>query len=643
MGAERSAARRRQHVAESPRATVVQVARVVSVLFVVLAVAHVLNLTGGARVALVALTLAFSVAAAGVAVAAARRLVPRHLLEPALTAVVALPVVHSLVHVAVTGFLRQTIVLMLTVVGMGAVVTSRRVLVALVGPALAVWLVVVALGPQRELAVVEPFVLGLALAAYMAYVVHGVRARAERSLREGAAQLDAQVAELTAARERVEASEQRYHGVFEDSPVGIGLADEHGHFVEVNHALATLLGRSPEELFGRSSREFTHVDDLAMHGRAQQLLAASEDGVLRVEKRYRRPDGELVWAWLTITAVPGPQGQQWTLAHVQDVTDRKQAELELQHSREDLAAVADVARCGQSGLDPRPVVVEAVKRLAGAHSVALAEADGDDLLVTASAGIPTDGTRIARTATSASVHAFNHGERVFIPDITDNPLVNPALAELTGTRSTLVEPVRSDGVVVAVLVVGWTHPVTSLEDRAAAVVGTIADETGAALTAQVLRSQLQSLATTDPLTGLVNRRGWYERLQLLTAQSRRTGEPLTLALADLDHFKAYNDEFGHETGDQLLRAFADASARVLREVDVVARWGGEEFAIALPGCDAEQAVQALDRLRLAVPGAQTCSFGIATWDTAETVTAGLKRADDALYRAKAAGRNRIAS
>jgi diguanylate cyclase (GGDEF)-like protein len=222
-------------------------------------------------------------------------------------------------------------------------------------------------------------------------------------------------------------------------------------------------------------------------------------------------------------------------------------------------------------------------------------------------------------------------------------LASSTLADLSGTRAVLLEPVMSSGRVVAVLAIGWTEPVGQLDQRLAGLVTTLADEASAALSAAVLREQLESLATTDPLTGLANRRGWYEQLQVLSADARRHGDLLTLAIADLDHFKTYNDTFGHEAGDLLLREFADVTVELLREGDLLARWGGEEFAIALPGSDEPDAAAALERLRLSVPGGQTCSFGLATWDGVESLTSCLARADQALYRAKSNGRNQVAS
>jgi diguanylate cyclase (GGDEF)-like protein len=324
---------------------------------------------------------------------------------------------------------------------------------------------------------------------------------------------------------------------------------------------------------------------------------------------------------------------------VHDILGRTQRRLRRVH--DDLDAVAEVARCGRSGQDPRPVVLSAVVRLAGASAAAWVEPDGGDLVAVLGEGTVSE-VRLPLDSTCATTTCWATGARVFLSDTASSDLGRSKLVELTGSISTLDEPVLHDGQVLAVLVVGWSQRVHRLEDHAVSVVSTLAAEAGAALAATRLRAQLEALATTDPMTGLANRRGWQQRVGDLATLSVRTGQPLTLALADLDHFKRYNDTHGHDAGDALLKTFAGTATSMLRDVDVIARWGGEEFAIALPGSDESAATVALDRLRQAVPEGQTCSFGIATWDGTETVAACLARADAALYRAKAAGRDRVA-
>jgi diguanylate cyclase (GGDEF)-like protein len=313
----------------------------------------------------------------------------------------------------------------------------------------------------------------------------------------------------------------------------------------------------------------------------------------------------------------------------------------LRSVRDDYDAVAAVARCGRAGEDPRPVVLEAILRLAGAVSVAWVEPDGKYLVAVLSAGVDVTGARVPIDSLASTAVCWATRTRVFVSDTATSTQVDASLVALMGAPSTLAEPVLHDGEISAVLVVGWETQATDLTDRAVAVVSTLAAEAGAAVAATRLRARLEALATTDPMTGLVNRRGWHQRVNDLASLSARTGSPLTLAMADLDNFKRYNDTHGHDAGDVLLQAFARTAAALLRDVDVIARWGGEEFAIALAGSDEAAAIVALERLRLAVPEGQTCSFGVATWDGQESITACLARADEALYRAKAAGRDRV--
>jgi diguanylate cyclase (GGDEF)-like protein len=164
-------------------------------------------------------------------------------------------------------------------------------------------------------------------------------------------------------------------------------------------------------------------------------------------------------------------------------------------------------------------------------------------------------------------------------------------------------------------------------------------------------AQMQRLATTDFLTGLANRRAFFEQAESARLLAIRLRKPIALMMLDIDHFKQLNDRFGHATGDEALVLFASTSRTVLREHDIMGRLGGEEFAVALPGTDLEGALQAAERLRAAVSQAalitsgsnytMTVSIGVVLVDPAEELTAALARADHALYAAKTGGRNRV--
>ena len=156
----------------------------------------------------------------------------------------------------------------------------------------------------------------------------------------------------------------------------------------------------------------------------------------------------------------------------------------------------------------------------------------------------------------------------------------------------------------------------------------------------VLVEQVRSMARADMLTGLANRRAWEESLPREVARAARVARPLSVAVIDLDYFKEVNDAGGHQAGDQTLRAVAAAWSSQVRDVDLLARYGGDEFALVMPDCDADQAQAIVDRLRDTTPLETTFSAGIATWDGEESITELVRRADEALYAAKGAGRAR---
>ncbi|MFO1338643.1 MAG: GGDEF domain-containing protein [Burkholderiaceae bacterium] len=165
-----------------------------------------------------------------------------------------------------------------------------------------------------------------------------------------------------------------------------------------------------------------------------------------------------------------------------------------------------------------------------------------------------------------------------------------------------------------------------------------------------LAQELRVLAATDPLTALANRRQALAELGRLASPPPRVPPPVAL-LCDIDHFKRVNDQLGHEVGDRVLVEVADALRRATRSTDIVARWGGEEFLVVLPGTPLPEALDLAERLRqrmaaatrqgAAAPlGGATMSVGLAAHRADESLTDWLRRTDEALYRAKNAGRDR---
>ena len=164
-----------------------------------------------------------------------------------------------------------------------------------------------------------------------------------------------------------------------------------------------------------------------------------------------------------------------------------------------------------------------------------------------------------------------------------------------------------------------------------------------------LNTALTQASTHDVLTGLPNRRLLVDKVKEETARSHRTHQPFTVAMLDLDDFKAVNDAFGHEAGDLMLVHVAKTLKQHLRESDTCGRWGGEEFLLLLPETDSQAAQVVIERLRLAIGALHvpyeegvlslTVSAGLATLDEGGDYSSAVNRADAALMRAKREGRN----
>ncbi|WP_038054422.1 GGDEF domain-containing protein [Thioalkalivibrio sp. ALJ1] len=165
-----------------------------------------------------------------------------------------------------------------------------------------------------------------------------------------------------------------------------------------------------------------------------------------------------------------------------------------------------------------------------------------------------------------------------------------------------------------------------------------------------MEDEVRRLAHTDWLTGLANRLSLGDTLETEMERSRRYGRPLSLIMFDIDHFKDFNDDYGHETGDEVLKKLADTVRKALREADALGRWGGEEFMIVVPETPCKGAATMAEKLRQTVaamktscPISVTASFGVTDMRPGDTPKTFARRVDEAMYQAKEAGRNRVVS
>jgi diguanylate cyclase (GGDEF)-like protein len=271
--------------------------------------------------------------------------------------------------------------------------------------------------------------------------------------------------------------------------------------------------------------------------------------------------------------------------------------------------------------------------LVGANAAVLwAAVGGGNLVASVDVGLGIAGTELPPGHGSGSRVAFDRGEREYR---TRSDGIG-----LPGWGAAAFQPLASGERTMGVLSVLWKTQPQARPDRELQLLELLSSEAAVAIERTTTMSELEKLTRVDALTGIGNRRAFDEQLQRELKRSEREGNAVALAMFDFDHFKTYNDTYGHPAGDRLLTEVAAAWQGCLRATDSLARYGGEEFALIAPGCTDADAVALVDRLRAAVTEGQTCSAGVAFWDGSESPAELLARADAALYEAKVAGRDR---
>ena len=361
-----------------------------------------------------------------------------------------------------------------------------------------------------------------------------------------------------------------------------------------------------------------------------------------VEVRVVRPDGEVRWAAVTLRPV---SAGATTVVVLDDTTEAKRWDTE----RAALHRVAEAVGRGEEPETLLSLVAEEMAWLVNAEGAVIVVFEGaeqarivgrwaiDPELVAATPDfLPLEGEGV-----TARVFATGRTQRA------DQPVSSAAQWAPVPWQYSVAAPIRVEGrlwgALGAVSMGG-----TPLSDDAEERIGRFAELVGVAIANTEARELLVRQASTDPLTGLAHHGAFHEALADEARRAERYGHPLSLAVIDLDHFKAVNDAHGHSAGDNVLREVAGRLRGRARSIDVTGRVGGEEFAWLMPETDVAGAAAGAERLRAEISSSTigpvrrlTASFGVAELATGDEDGSDLfRRADAALYRAKNNGRDR---
>ena len=460
-----------------------------------------------------------------------------------------------------------------------------------------------------------------------------------------------------------ESHNANFRTVFESAPVGIAKLDGLGRVIDGNNEFLRLFGFSLEEYRGRPLTDFTHPSEIETERKALKDLREGRRAQYRVERPYRRKDGTLIWLSVRVAWAPSVPGQpECFVVTLEDISERRQAEEALRQSNKRLTAwVAELEqRSREIGLlSEMDDLLQACRSAEDAYAVVARM--GRQLFPTESGSVCV--IRPPHTVETVAVWGNPLSEKWFAPDecwalrrgrahIVEDAHLDLICRHLHRPLSYMCLPMVAHGEALGVFHVSLSlgERFTEAQQRLAITVG---EHTALALANLRLHETLSSQSIRDPLTGLFNRRYMEESLEREVRRAGRDRHSVGIIMIDLDNFKRFNDTYGHQGGDALLRELGSMLQRSIRGGDIACRYGGEEFALILPEVTITDASQRAEHVREAIKnirvqhrrqplGPVTVSLGVATYpESGPSGEAVLRAADTALYQAKAGGRDQV--
>ena len=469
------------------------------------------------------------------------------------------------------------------------------------------------------------------------------------------------ITERKKAEANLEAGRNFLAATLDVLPVGVCLTDEGGYYRMMNDAYCAIYEYDRGEMLGQHYSVIMPPGQVALANAHYAQMLGGDVGI-PVERKRQRKDGSIVYIEAANALVQAADGQKMVITTVRDVTERRQAVevIRLRLGLLEYATTHSLNELMQKALDE-------IGELTGSpigfyHFV---DEDQNSLSLqawstrTLAEFCKMEGERLHYPIEEAGVWADCVHQR--------KPVMHNDYAALSHRKGLpeghaevvreLVVPTMREGRVVAILGVGnkafdYDEQDVELISYIADLVWSIIEQKQTNEQIQQLNAQLERLAMMDELTGLMNRRAFFIQGAKEISRAQRHQTPLSLLMLDVDVFKTVNDRYGHAAGDRVLQHVSHKIVENVREMDMVARMGGEEFSVLLPNTEAEDAVKLAERVRQAVEQEScqlqdqiidvTVSIGVASYSKdISSLEAILRHADDSMYQAKNQGRNRV--